>query len=257
MTQHVDEGVLLSVKDISLSWEGEPVICQVSFEVKRGQCVCLIGRSGSGKTTLFHALAGLTVPDSGSIELLGQDITGRPGHVSYMLQKDLLLPEKTIVDNVALPLLIKKIPKTKARTIAASKFAEFGLEGTEDKYPVQLSGGMRQRAALLRTSLMESDVILLDEPFSALDALTRADMQQWFLSMMGKMSTSAVLITHDVDEALMLADRILVLGGASTPRHLPSTILAAFDVEVPKQQRKDFLLENNALTLKREILRYL
>lgn len=245
------------VAGLSLSWEGEPIVRDISFSLGQKRCICIVGRSGSGKTTLFHALAGLTVPDSGSITLDGKDITGKPGYVSYMLQKDLLLPQRKVLDNVALPMLVKGVSKMDARERADEYFAEFGLQGTQDKYPSQLSGGMRQRAALLRTYLMDSAVMLLDEPFSALDALTRMDMQQWFLTMTNKLGFSSIMITHDVDEALTLADEILVLGSADGASKLPSTIVGRVQVDIPIEARKDFLLSDDALACKKKVMELL
>ena len=177
----------LQVEHVTLSWAGSPTVADVSLEVAPGELVCLVGRSGCGKTTLFHGIAGLSRPDEGHVLLHGTDVTGQPGHVSYMLQKDLLLPQRTIQDNVCLPLLVAGTPKAETRTKASALFGRFGLEGCERLYPCQLSGGMRQRAALLRTYLMDNDVVLLDEPFSALDALTRTDMRGWFLGIMGEL----------------------------------------------------------------------
>ena len=159
----------LKVEGISKSFDGEPVLADISITLNKGELVSLLGISGGGKTTLFNIIAGLSRPDTGHVLLDGEDVTGCPGRVSYMLQKDLLLPYRTIEDNVALPLIVKGMKKRKAREAAFPYFRQFGLEGTQKKYPAQLSGGMRQRAALLRTYLFSGSVALLDEPFSALD----------------------------------------------------------------------------------------
>lgn len=243
----------LEVVGLDLSWDGNPVCQGVTFDVARGEVVCLVGRSGSGKTTIFHAIAGLTSPDAGRVLLGGEDITGRPGKVSYMLQKDLLLEQHTVLDNVAMPLIVKGARRRAARDAARGRFAEFGLAGTERQYPSQLSGGMRQRAALLRTYLMDNDVVLMDEPFSALDAFTRADMRTWFLGMLTRLELSSVLVTHDIDEAVAMADRILVLTGDP---HLgvPSTIAGALEVSCPRAERADFALSDDALRVKKGIL---
>ena len=216
--------------DLKLAWDDLLVAEGVSLAVEAGQTACIVGRSGCGKSTLFHALAGLSTPASGQVLLHGEDITGVPGRVSYMLQKDLLLPSKSILDNAALPLVLRGVDKRTARTKARELFATFGLEGTEDLWPAQLSGGMRQRAALLRTYLMENDVVLLDEPFSALDAITRVELRRWFAKMIGELGLSALVITHDVDEALDLGSCAYVLDG--NPRkgvvsHLSQKIDAA------------------------------
>ena len=246
----------LQVCDMSLSWDGAPVVRDVSLEVAPGEMVCLVGRSGCGKTTLFHGLAGLTVPDSGHVLLHGEDVTGKPGRISYMLQKDLLLPQRTIVDNVCLPLLLAGVRKADARAKAEPLFERFGLAGTERSYPSQLSGGMRQRAALLRTYLMDNDVVLMDEPFSALDALTRGDMRGWFLSMVSDLGISCVLITHDVDEAVEMADRILVMRGRPNEGE-PSTLVGEVPIDVARGDRGDWLLAPDSLAAKRRVLELL
>ena len=143
----------------------------------------------------------------------GEDITGQTGRISYMLQKDLLLPYRTIADNAALPLILRGVDKREARAQAAAHFADFGLEGTEDKWPHQLSGGMRQRAALLRTYLFSQEVALLDEPFSALDTLTKAAMHEWYLDVMKRIRLSTLFITHDIQAATVLCDRFALLRG--------------------------------------------
>ena len=247
----------LQVQDLVLSWDDQ-VICEgISFDLRQGELLGLVGKSGSGKTTIFHALAGLTEPDSGCVLLDGHSITGVPGSVSYMLQKDLLLEQHTIIDNVSMPLRIAGAKRQDARSRAAERFAEFGLEGTEKLYPSQLSGGMRQRAALLRTYLMDNDVVLMDEPFSALDAFTRKDMQQWFLQMIAQLGLSAMLVTHDVDEAIAMCDRIMVLSSASPSGGYPTTIAGIVDVPAARDEREDFLLTDEALALKRQVLNLL
>lgn len=253
-TTAVSDAVRLQVSHLTLSWDREVICNDITFDVHAGELVCLVGRSGSGKTTLFHAIAGLTTPDSGTVLLDGRDITGRAGEVSYMLQKDLLLPQHTIIDNVAMPLFIAKVPRKQARAQAREFFPAFGLKGTERLYPSQLSGGMRQRAALLRTYLMSNNTVLLDEPFSALDALTRKDIQLWFLDMLTRLNLSAILVTHDVDEAIALADRILVLGEETPGQARPSTIVGEVAVACPREARADFLLTDAALTIKRQVL---
>lgn len=244
---------VLEAQGLTVSWEGAPVLADVSLSVDAGQLVCLVGRSGSGKSTLFHALAGLSVPDEGRVLLEGRDVTGRPGSVAYMLQKDLLLPERTVLDNVALPLLLKGVPKAEARDRASERFGRFGLEGSQGLYPSQLSGGMRQRAALLRTCLMDDPVVLMDEPFSALDAFTRQDMRAWLLGLADAIGLTVLLVTHDVDEAVALADRILVLAG-DPAAGVASSIVGEVDVDCPRADREEFMLSPAALEAKREVL---
>ena len=174
----------LEVKNVSKSFDGKPVLKDVSVELNKGELVCLLGVSGGGKTTLFNIISGLLSPDNGQVLLDGKDITNQPGHISYMLQKDLLLPYRTIEDNAALPLFLKGVKKKEARMTVSPVFEQFGLEGTQKKYPSQLSGGMRQRAALLRTYMFSKEVALLDEPFSALDTITKSSMHKWYLNVM-------------------------------------------------------------------------
>lgn len=241
----------LKVEGISKSFDGEPVIRDISIELHKGELVSLLGISGGGKTTLFNIIAGLSTPDKGRVVMDGEDITGRPGHVSYMLQKDLLFPFCTIEDNVALPLIVKGVKKKEARQMAGKYFEGFGLEGTQKKYPSQLSGGMRQRAALLRTYLFSGSVALLDEPFSALDMLTKQSVHGWYLDVMEQIRLSTLFITHDIDEAVLLSDRIYLLTGK------PGTITGEIVIKEPKPRAKDFQVTEAFLEYKRTILNHL
>ena len=238
----------LIVTNVTLSYEQQNIIEDISIELHEHELVCLLGASGGGKTTLFNVISGLNKPDAGQVFLNGEEITGHPGHISYMLQKDLLLPYKTIEDNVALPLFIKKENKKAAREKAGAYFEEFGLEGTQRKYPHQLSGGMRQRAALLRTYMFSKDVALLDEPFSALDTLTKGEMHKWYLDVMDKIQMSTLFITHDIDEAILLSDRIYLLTGR------PGRITDEIIIKEPKPRQKDFNLTEEFLQYKKMIL---
>ena len=238
----------LEIKHVSKSFDGLPVLEDVSLELNRGELVCLLGVSGGGKTTLFNIISGLLTPDAGQVLLDGRDITGRPGSISYMLQKDLLLPYRTILDNAALPLILKGTNKQQARTEAAKLLPQFGLEGTPHKYPAQLSGGMRQRAALLRTYLFSQDVALLDEPFSALDTITKSTIHRWYLDVMERIRLSTLFITHDIDEAILLSDRIYLLSGQ------PGRITAELRITEPKPRPADFNLTPEFLAYKRQIL---
>lgn len=241
----------LKVRNVSKQFDGKPVLQDVSIELNKGELVCLLGVSGSGKTTLFNVISGLLSPEKGEVLLDGKDITNNPGHISYMLQKDLLLPYRTIEDNVALPLLLKGVKKKAARRQVSSMFEQFGLEGTQKKYPAQLSGGMRQRAALLRTYMFSQDVALLDEPFSALDTLTKSSIHKWYLNVMEDIKLSTLFITHDIDEAILLSDRIYLLSGS------PGTITGEIVIKEPKPRCKDFNLTNEFLEYKRRILEML
>lgn len=242
---------VLEVKGVSKSFQNEKIIEDICITLCEGEIVSLLGVSGGGKTTLFNLIAGILQPDQGSIWLDGKEITGKPGMVSYMLQKDLLLPYRTIVDNVALPLLIKGMKKKEARERASSFFEQFGLEGTQKKYPAQLSGGMKQRAALLRTYLFSERVALLDEPFSALDMLTKGTIHKWYLEVMEQIRLSTLFVTHDIDEAILLSDRIYLLTGK------PGCITAEVKIKEPKPRRVDFNLSPEFLQYKAEILAHL
>lgn len=243
--------VHLEAKGIKKSFDGRTILEGVSLELKEGELVSLLGASGGGKTTLFQVLAGLLIPEEGHVLIDGEEVTGKPGKVSYMLQKDLLLPYRTVVDNVALPLLIGGMKKREARSKASQYFTLFGLEGTEKKYPSQLSGGMRQRAALLRTYLFSRPIALLDEPFSALDMLTKHAMHEWYLKVMEEIKLSTLFITHDIDEAILLSDRILLLTGA------PGRITKEIIIREEKPRNKEFHISEEFLEYKREILKHL
>ena len=238
----------LKVTDVTVVYDDKKIIEDVSLELREGELVSLLGASGGGKTTLFNVISGLQEPETGKVELNGENITGHPGRVSYMLQKDLLLPYRTIEDNVALPLLIKGEKKEEARKKVRTHFDEFGLEGTEKKYPHQLSGGMRQRAALLRTYMFSNEIALLDEPFSALDTMTKSEMHKWYLDVMDKIKMSTLFITHDIDEAILLSDRIYLLTGK------PGKITEEIVIEEPKPRKSDFNLTEEFLEYKKKIL---
>lgn len=238
----------LRAEHVTKSYGGRTVIRDVSLRLEQGELVCLLGVSGAGKTTLFHSLSGLERPEEGRVLLFGEDVTGTPGKISYMLQRDLLLPHKKIPDNAALPLVIRGVRAREARERALSYFPQFGLEGTEDKYPAQLSGGMRQRAALLRTFLGARGVALLDEPFSALDALTKREIHRWYMEMMDQLRLTTLFITHDIDEAILLSDRVCVLSGR------PGRIAAEIRVDPPRPRDLSFSLSGEFLAYKRQIL---
>lgn len=238
----------LITQNIKKSFDGQTIIRDISIELHDKEIVSLLGVSGSGKTTLFNVISGLLTPEEGKIILNGRDITGESGHISYMLQKDLLLPFRTIEDNVALPLVIKGMNKKEAREKVRPFFPEFGLSGTEKKYPSQLSGGMRQRAAFLRTYMFSNEIALLDEPFSALDTITKSSVHSWYLSVMEDIKLSTLFITHDIDEAILLSDRIYLLTGR------PGTITDEIIISEPKPRPKDFNLTPKFLSYKKLIL---
>ena len=239
---------LLRAESITKSYESQVIIRDIDVHLNEGELVSLLGLSGSGKTTLFQVLSGLTKPDSGHVYLEGKDITGQPGYISYMLQKDLLLEHKKVIDNVSLPLTIRGVRKKEARAQAQPYFEEFGLSGTEEKYPSQLSGGMRQRAALLRTYLCSYPVSLLDEPFSALDMITKSQMHTWYLDVMNKIHLTTFLVTHDIEEAILLSDRIYLMTGK------PGEIHNEIIIDRPRSERGNFTLSDEFLKYKEQIL---
>jgi len=212
------------------------VLDGISLELGRREVVSVLGPSGCGKSTLLHILAGLDRPEEGAVYLEGRDITGHAGAVSYQQQKDLLLPWLTIVDNVGLALELSGTKRRRARDVAEESLEEFGLAGFGRHYPHQLSGGMRQRAALLRTHLYSRSVMLLDEPFGALDTITRGMMHDWLLDLLRRIETSVLLVTHDVEEAILLADRVIVLSPA------PSRIVESVDITIPRPRDGETVL---------------
>jgi ABC-type nitrate/sulfonate/bicarbonate transport system ATPase subunit len=220
----------------------------VDVVARKGEFVVLIGPSGCGKSTVLNILCGLMQPDSGEVLLDGEPVRHRTGLVGYMLQKDLLLPWRKVLDNVILGPEISGLDRNVAREEAVQLLPLFGLEGFEDSYPATLSGGMRQRAALLRTFLCRRNAMLLDEPFGALDALTRRGLQEWLLEIWGRFRQTILFITHDVDEAVYLADRVYVM----TPR--PGRIKVELDVPLPRPRQREMITSNEFAAVKAELL---
>jgi ABC-type nitrate/sulfonate/bicarbonate transport system ATPase subunit len=204
----------------------------VSLAIPRGRFVAILGPSGCGKTTIFNIIAGLEMPSAGTVALDGTPILGMSGVVSYMLQKDLLLPWRSVIDNVILGMEIDRVPKSEAKARALPLLQRYGLGGFEDRYPGELSGGMRQRAALLRTMLCDRDVVLLDEPFAALDAQTRSDMQEWLLDVWDDFKKTVVFVTHDVDEAIYLSDEIVMMSAR------PGRILERVTLDLSRPRKR-------------------
>lgn len=214
----------LVVDNITKTLGGIHTLNNISLSVNSHESVIILGPSGCGKSTLLNITAGLMPPDQGQILIDGQNWTARTGRIGYMQQKDLLLPSRNILDNVAIPLMLKGAGKKEARQVVREHLEEFGLGAFAQYYPRQLSGGMRQRAALLRTYLFASDILLLDEPFASLDAISRRRMQVWLKKLQLRYRWSILFITHDIEEALLLADRIYVFSSR------PATVLQEFDI---------------------------
>ncbi len=234
------------------SGRGEVVaLDRIGIDIGRGEFVTVVGPSGCGKSTLFNILAGLVEPDAGAEILYSGEprtATSLLGKVAFMPQRDLLLPWRRVVDNAILPLQVEGVPRAEALKRAGPLFGEFGLTGFEQHYPQQLSGGMRQRVALMRTFLFERDLTLLDEPFGALDALTRSLMQRWLLEIWQRHQRTILFITHDVEEAIFLGDRVLVM----TAR--PGRIKLVLDIPLKRPRPAEMLTSPEFIALKRQVL---
>ncbi|SHJ92507.1 ABC transporter ATP-binding protein [Tepidibacter formicigenes] len=238
----------LKVKNLKKYFDDNLIIDNISIDLNENEFVSILGPSGSGKSTIFNIVSGLALPDEGNIIINGEDFTGKSGKVSYMHQKDLLMPWRKIIDNVALPLLIKGESKKKSREIVKGYFSIFGLEGFEYKYPFQLSGGMRQRAALMRTYMFSKDIMLLDEPFGGLDAITKSKMHDWLLDVLDSLKATILFITHDVEEAVFLSDRIYILS------ERPAGIKEEIIVDLPKPRNKEIITSKEFNNIKKYIL---
>lgn len=225
-----------------------PVLKDISFSVAASEFVALLGPSGCGKSTLFNIIAGLLKPDTGEVYLDGNRIHGNTGMFAYMQQKDLLLQWRTVLKNVLIGPEIQGAPRDTATAEAVQLLAQLGLGGFEKRYPDELSGGMRQRAALVRTLLFRKELLLLDEPFGALDSMTRSVMQSILLDVWHDGGQTVLLITHDVEEALLLADKIYVL----TAR--PATLKA--EMAIPLQRPRN-VTDTAFIELKRTLLQTL
>jgi ABC-type nitrate/sulfonate/bicarbonate transport system ATPase subunit len=246
----------IRLKSVSKHYGGEgerlvPALDRVDLTVETGEFVTVVGPSGCGKSTLFNILVGLTPPDGGAelyIDGKRQASDHLLGRVAFMPQRDMLMPWRTVLDNAILAAEIDGVPRSEARQRAHAVFARFGLRGFEQHYPQQLSGGMRQRVALMRTFLFERDIMLLDEPFGALDALTRALMQRWLLGVWSEFRRTVLFITHDIDEAIYLGDRVVVM--SARPGHVK------LDVTVPIERPRDpsILTAPEFVELKRRLL---
>ncbi|KUO64833.1 MAG: nitrate ABC transporter ATP-binding protein [Gracilibacter sp. BRH_c7a] len=245
----------LSVSNLSKSYlennQEVEVFRNIDISLEKGSFVSLIGPSGSGKSTFLNLISGIECPDTGKVYLNGKDITGTSGNVGYMFQKDLLLPWRTLEQNVRLGCDLRGFDK-KTTADETSKWLErFGLLEFGDYYPHQLSGGMRQRGALLRTILFGQSTLLLDEPFGALDALTRREMQYWLLSIWNEMQNTVLFVTHDIEEAILLSDQIIVLSKR------PAEIVEIMDVPFPRPRKPELILSHEILELKKKLFHLL
>jgi ABC-type nitrate/sulfonate/bicarbonate transport system ATPase subunit len=229
--------------------EGEVLALDgVDLQVGEGEFVSIVGPSGCGKSTLFNILAGLIMPTGGVIELDGRPSNGLLGRLGYMPQKDLLMPWRSVLDNVTLGLEMKGVGRREARALASQQLGRFGLAGFERRWPASLSGGMRQRAALLRTFLAGREVMLLDEPFGALDALTRQAMQEWLLEIWQDDRKTILFVTHDVEEAVYLSDRVYVMSGR------PGRMRMCVDVDLPRPRTLETITSPAFVALKQRLL---
>jgi ABC-type nitrate/sulfonate/bicarbonate transport system ATPase subunit len=226
-------------------------LAPITLSISQGRFVSLIGPSGCGKSTIFNIVAGLLEPTGGRVLIDGIDATGTIGRVGYMLQKDLLLPWRTVLDNVILGMEIQGIPLRAARERALPLLRRYGLSGFEYLYPNSLSGGMRQRAALLRTLLFDTDVILLDEPFGALDAQTKVQMQEWLLGLWKDFGKTVVFVTHDVEEAIYLSDEVHVMATR------PGSIVEMIPVTIERPRERSVTLRPEFIAIKERCLQLL
>lgn len=236
---------LITLQGISKRYGALEVLRDLSLEVRQGEFVTLIGPSGSGKSTIFNLLSGLEPTSGGAVRVEG---FGSDHPFAYMPQRDALLPWRTILDNVILGQELQGVSRKQARAEALAQLPVFGLQGFEKNYPFELSGGMRQRAALLRTVLTHRPVMLLDEPFGALDAITRAQLQEWLRDLRQRLDRTILFITHDVEEALLLSDRVYVL----SPR--PARVVLELPVQLDRTGEVELVTTPRFVELKARLL---
>src|SRR5438874_10001031 len=245
----------LCVADVSMTFQTPTgafqALAPITLSIPQGRFVSLIGPSGCGQTTIFNLIAGLLEPTGGRVLIDGADATGTIGRVGYMLQKDLLLPWRTVLDNVILGMEIQHVPLRAARERALPLLHRYGLAGFEYLYPNALSGGMRQRAALLRTLLFDTDVILLDEPFGALDAQTKLQMQEWLMRLWSDFGKTVLFVTHDVEEAIYLSDEVHVMATR------PGRLIESMPVSLPRPRQRSITLTSHFLAIKERCLELL
>lgn len=240
MNSYSDQKKLLSLNNIQKSFGSLEVLRDIQLDLYEGELVTILGPSGCGKSTIFDIISGILKEDAGRIEINAS--------LGYMQQKDLLLPWKTIQDNIALPLVIQKAPKEEIDKKVKEYMSIAGLEGFEKQYPNQLSGGMRQRASFLRTLMASEDIMLLDEAFASLDSMTKSKMHEWLLTILSDLRSTILLITHDIDEAILLSDRIYLLSKK------PAVIKKEFILDFDQENRLERRFSEETLELKKEII---
>ncbi|GCE30475.1 ABC transporter ATP-binding protein [Dictyobacter alpinus] len=246
------DGLKLAIKGVTKTYQDGrrqvEALAPIDLTVGQGEFVSLIGPSGCGKSTLFNIVAGVDTPTTGALAIEGDWEGERAGKVGYMPQQPLLLPWRSVAENVMLGLDVRRVPRKEAQQRAYELLKRFGLQDFAESYPVTLSGGMRQRIALLRTILFNASFLLLDEPFGALDALTRITLQMWLLELLQSFQSSVLFITHDVREAILLSDRIYVLSAR------PASVLRIVDIDLPRPRRQQMLAETRAVELEQELI---
>ena len=248
-------GAQLSARGLRKSFPGRAgsteVLAGLDFDIAERDFVSIIGPSGCGKTTIFNMVAGLLDPDAGTLIFRGEIVPNLRGRIGYMMQKDLLFPWRTVLQNVLLGLQVRGVKEAEARDTAREYLSTFGLSGFENSYPRTLSGGMRQRVALIRTLIMDPDILLLDEPFSALDYQTRLYLEGVLLEAVETFNKTVILVTHDIDEAVALSKRVVVLSGR------PTTVKSVHDIAIPRgspiEARSHPLFPEHFHTLCREL----
>ena len=244
----MSENTLLELREVQKVFGDTVALSATTLSIDEGSFVAIVGPSGCGKSTLFNVIAGLLMPDAGEVRLDGQLVTGATGHVGYMLQKDLLVPWRTVEDNITMAARLTRRVRPADRAEARRVARQYGLGDFLRHYPSALSGGMRQRVAFMRTLVTHQQLLLLDEPFGALDAQTRLEMQQWLLQVWRDTGRTVLFITHDVDESIFLSDRVLVM----SPR--PGRIVA--DIANPLARPRDVstLTDPSFIELKSRIM---
>ncbi|MCS5422489.1 MULTISPECIES: ABC transporter ATP-binding protein [Psychrilyobacter] len=238
--------MILEIEKLSKKYGDVEIIKDLNLHIKKGEFISIVGPSGCGKSTLFKIITGLLTEYTGRVRIDGSMVKNKV--ISYLPQKDLLLPWKTLYENAAIPLEISGVKKERWKEIITPLMEEFGLSGFENRYPHELSGGMRQRGGLLRSFLIDSDLMLLDEPFGALDALTRSSMQDWLLEIWKKHNHSILFITHDIEEAVYLSDRVYIMSAR------PGRFLDELEIKFPRPRKKEVILSQDFLEYKGRIL---